>query len=81
MDFDGTKNGFDCDLLKQINQQINIPLIASGGAGKTKHFVDVFQKTNVDAALAASVFHYGEISIGELKDVLQENNIIIRPNT
>ena len=81
MDFDGTKNGFDCDLLGQINQQINIPLIASGGAGKTEHFLDVFQKTNVDAALAASVFHYGEISIGELKGVLQENNINIRPNT
>lgn len=79
MDFDGTKGGFDCELLAQINRQINIPIIASGGAGKIEHFVDVFQTSNVDAALAASVFHYGEINIGELKDVLQKNNINIRP--
>lgn len=81
MDFDGTKNGFDCVLLKEINAQISIPLIASGGAGTIEHFIDVFEKTNVDAALAASVFHYGEISIPELKAVLQEKNIHIRPNT
>lgn len=81
MDFDGTKNGFDCVLLKEINAQISIPLIASGGAGTIEHFIDVFEKTNVDAALAASVFHYGEISIPELKAALQEKNIHIRPNT
>lgn len=79
MDFDGTKGGFDCELLAEINRQINIPIIASGGAGKIEHFVDVFETSNVDAALAASVFHYGEINIGELKDVLQKNNINIRP--
>ncbi len=79
MDFDGTKGGFDCELLAEINRQINIPIIASGGAGKIEHFVDVFQTSNVDAALAASVFHYGEINIGELKEVLQKNNINIRP--
>lgn len=81
MDFDGTKNGFDCTLLKEINAQISIPLIASGGAGKIEHFTDVFQKTNVDAALAASIFHYGEISIPELKAALLKNNIHIRPNS
>lgn len=79
MDFDGTKGGFDCELLAEINRQINIPIIASGGAGKIEHFVDVFETSNVDAALAASVFHYGEINIGELKEVLQKNNINIRP--
>src|SRR5690606_1155809 len=79
MDFDGTKGGFDCELLAEINRQINIPIIASGGAGKIEHFVDVFETSNVDAALAAAVFHYGEINIGELKEVLQKNNINIRP--
>jgi len=75
MDFDGTKEGFDCELLDQINAVLSIPLIASGGAGKTQHFIDVFKKANVDAALAASVFHYGEISIPELKAELRRHGI------
>ncbi|MCC2599044.1 imidazole glycerol phosphate synthase subunit HisF [Sphingobacterium sp. FBM7-1] len=78
MDHDGTKNGFDNTLLRQINETINIPLIASGGAGKQAHFVDVFQQANVDAALAASVFHYGEILIPELKETLRTNGIVVR---
>ena len=78
MDHDGTKNGFDNAFLKTINESITIPLIASGGAGNQQHFVDVFQKTNVDAALAASVFHYGEILIPDLKDTLRSNGIIVR---
>lgn len=78
MDFDGTKNGFDCDLLAEINSKISIPLIASGGAGNTQHFIDVFQKSNVDAALAASVFHYGDIKIPELKNELRMNGINTR---
>lgn len=78
MDHDGTKNGFDHRLLKQINEAIRIPLIASGGAGKEQHFVDVFQQTDVDAALAASVFHYGEIRIPELKKTLRSNGIVVR---
>lgn len=78
MDHDGTKNGFDNTLLRQINETINIPLIASGGAGKQEHFVDVFQQANVDAALAASVFHYGEILIPELKETLRTNGIVVR---
>ena len=57
---------------------VSIPVIASGGAGSAQDFVDVFQKTNVDAALAASVFHYGEILIPELKQLLKNNNIEIR---
>lgn len=78
MDKDGTKSGFDNILLKQINQIVSIPIIASGGAGSTQDFVDVFQKTDVDAALAASVFHYGEILIPELKQILKNNQIAIR---
>jgi cyclase len=78
MDHDGTKGGFDNGLLKLVNDTVNIPVIASGGAGSVQHFVDVFQQTNVDAALAASVFHYGEILIPDLKSVLRENNIEVR---
>ncbi len=78
MDKDGTKSGFDNILLKQINDMVSIPVIASGGAGSSQDFIDVFQKTNVDAALAASVFHYGEILIPELKALLKNNQIEIR---
>jgi cyclase len=78
MDHDGTKNGFDNGLLKIVNDAVHIPVIASGGAGAVQHFVDVFEKTNVDAALAASVFHYGEILIPDLKAVLKSNNIEVR---
>lgn len=78
MDHDGTKNGFDNGFLKTINDQIHIPLIASGGAGNQQHFVDVFQHAKVDAALAASVFHYREILIPDLKATLQQNGIVVR---
>ncbi len=78
MDHDGTKNGFDNIFLKQINDSIQIPLIASGGAGNQQHFVDVFQQANVNAALAASVFHYGEILIPDLKATLRQNGIVVR---
>ena len=78
MDHDGTKNGFDNTLLKKINDSIHIPLIASGGAGNQQHFVDVFQQASVDAALAASVFHYGEVLIPELKETLHANGIPVR---
>jgi len=78
MDHDGTKNGFDCKLLKKINDTLHIPLIASGGAGNKQHFVDVFLQTHVDAALAASVFHYGEITIPDLKEILRLNHIEVR---
>lgn len=78
MDHDGTKAGFDNNLLKVVNDAVHIPVIASGGAGSVQHFVDVFEKTNVDAALAASVFHYGEILIPDLKNTLQQNSIEVR---
>lgn len=78
MDHDGTKAGFDNTLLKVVNDAVNIPVIASGGAGNVRHFIDVFEKTNVDAALAASVFHYGEILIPDLKDELRKHHINVR---
>ncbi len=78
MDHDGTKAGFDNNLLKLVNDAVNIPVIASGGAGSVQHFIDVFEKSNVDAALAASVFHYGEILIPDLKKILKSNNIEVR---
>jgi len=78
MDHDGTKVGFDNQFLKQVNDAVHIPVIASGGAGSVQDFVDVFEKANVDAALAASVFHYGEILIPDLKEILKQNNIEIR---
>jgi cyclase len=78
MDHDGTKAGFDNGLLKKVNETLSIPLIASGGAGNKQHFVDVFEQSNVDAALAASVFHYGEILIPELKTLLLQHNIEVR---
>jgi cyclase len=78
MDHDGTKQGFDLGLLDTICRSINIPVIASGGAGKTEHFIDVFTQTGVDAALAASVFHFGEIAIPDLKKELSKQNVPVR---
>ncbi|GAB3903791.1 imidazole glycerol phosphate synthase subunit HisF [Mucilaginibacter boryungensis] len=78
MDHDGTKAGFDNGLLKVVNDAVHIPVIASGGAGSIGHFADVFKKTDVDAALAASVFHYGEILIPDLKTALRNKNIEVR---
>ena len=78
MNHDGTKNGFACDALRELSQQLSIPVIASGGAGKKEHFVEVFEQGMADAALAASIFHYNEIPVPELKNYLKKNNIIIR---
>lgn len=78
MDFDGTKNGYDIDLTKAVCRAINIPVIASGGAGKKEDFAQVLKKTGADAALAASVFHYGELSIQEVKQCLKDNSIEVR---
>jgi len=78
MNHDGTKNGFACEALRELSQQLTIPVIASGGAGKKEHFVEVFEQGKADAALAASIFHYDEIPVPELKDYLRNNNIIIR---
>ena len=78
IDRDGTEDGFDIELTREIMQTVNIPVIASGGCGKLEHFVSVFQETNVDAALAASVFHYNEFSISTLKKFLLENQVLVR---
>ena len=78
MDHDGTKNGFACHVLEKLSKVVNIPIIASGGAGKIEHFYDVFKSGNIDAALAASVFHFNEIGLNNLKIELKNNNIPIR---
>ncbi|MEW5758133.1 MAG: imidazole glycerol phosphate synthase subunit HisF [Candidatus Omnitrophota bacterium] len=78
MDYDGTKDGFDIELTKAVNKAVNIPVIASGGAGKLNHFKDVFNKTDTSAALAAGIFHYGEFSVKQVKDYLNKNNILVR---
>ena len=78
MDHDGTKNGFANEALAQLAENINIPIIASGGAGNKAHFSDAFKTGKADAALAASVFHFGEILIPELKTYLQKQKIPIR---
>ncbi|MEP2667375.1 MAG: imidazole glycerol phosphate synthase subunit HisF [Cyclobacteriaceae bacterium] len=78
MNNDGTKDGFALDALSKLSQLVTIPIIASGGAGTMDHFVDVFKKGGADAALAASVFHFGEISLSDLKAHLSKNNIAIR---
>lgn len=78
MDHDGTKNGFADEALAKLSTMLNIPIIASGGAGAMQHFTDTFVNGKADAALAASVFHFHEIDIPELKQVLKENNIPVR---
>ena len=78
MDHDGTKKGFANNALAELTEILNIPIIASGGAGNTQHFVDAFTKGKADAALAASVFHFGEIKLPQLKRILNEENIPTR---
>jgi cyclase len=78
MDADGTKDGFDNDLTRTIAEAVSVPVIASGGAGTVEHFLDAFQTGKADAALAASVFHFREIEIPELKRYLQQQNIEVR---
>jgi len=78
MDTDGTKDGFDIHLTRAISEAVNIPVIASGGAGNLDHFANVFEETGADAALAASVFHYKEFSVEEVKEHLKQKNIEVR---
>jgi cyclase len=78
MDHDGTKNGFALDITKELSEMLPIPVVASGGAGNMEHFVDVFKNGKADAALAASIFHFGEIEIPELKKYLNNKNIPVR---
>jgi cyclase len=78
MNHDGVKQGFACDALARLSSELTIPVIASGGAGKMEDFRDVFAQGHADAALAASVFHFGQISIPELKEYLRKENINVR---
>ncbi|ECB9711809.1 imidazole glycerol phosphate synthase subunit HisF [Listeria monocytogenes] len=79
MDGDGTKNGYDIPLTKAISEAVSVPVIASGGCGNAAHMAEIFEKTNATAALAASIFHYGELSIQNVKTTLLEKGVNIRP--
>lgn len=78
MDADGTKSGFDIELTRAVNNIVNVPVIASGGAGKKEDFYEVFKYAKADAALAASLFHYNQLEILELKDYLRSKKIDVR---
>lgn len=78
MDHDGTKNGFGIDITRRVSEAVNVPVIASGGAGTMAHFREVFDEGKADAALAASIFHYKEIGIPELKEYLRSAGVTIR---
>ncbi|MDM1449763.1 imidazole glycerol phosphate synthase subunit HisF [Myroides odoratimimus] len=78
MNNDGTKDGFALDITAEVAKEVNIPVIASGGAGAIEHFTQVFTQTQATGALAASIFHYGEVGIPELKQALKTNNISVR---
>jgi cyclase len=78
MNNDGTKNGFALDITATLSRVLPVPVIASGGAGTVEHFKDVFENANADAALAASIFHYKEIEIADLKKYLQQQNVAVR---
>ncbi|MFD1419304.1 imidazole glycerol phosphate synthase subunit HisF [Companilactobacillus keshanensis] len=78
MDKDGTKDGFDIELYQAINQVVNVPIIASGGAGKVEDFTEVFEQADVDGALAASVFHFGELSINDVKQAVRKAGVVVR---
>lgn len=78
MDTDGTKDGYDVALTRAISSAVNIPVIASGGAGRLEHFLQVVKEADADAVLAASLFHYGELSIHEVKEYLRDNGIPVR---
>ena len=78
MDEDGQKKGYDLALTRAVSEKVNIPVIASGGAGALEHFYDAFTAGKADAVLAASLFHFGEIPIPELKDYLRDKGISVR---
>ena len=78
MNQDGEKSGFDLQLTKAVRDAVTVPVIASGGAGNADHFVDVLQEVDADAALAASIFHYKETSVAEVKSVLREKGVCVR---
>ena len=78
MDTDGTKAGFDVEMLRAVTQVVSIPVIASGGCGSLAHFAEMFEQTGCDAALAASLFHFGELTVPQVKEYLRDRNIPAR---
>jgi cyclase len=78
MDCDGTKDGYDIELTKMVSENVSIPVIASGGAGNKEHFYDALTAGKADAALAASLFHYKELEINEVKTYLREKGVSVR---
>ena len=78
IDMDGTKDGYDIDLTREIVNSVSIPVVASGGCGKPEDMIDVFKKTNVEAALAASIFHYETHSVNRVKRLIRESGIPVR---
>ena len=78
MDADGTRGGYDVELTSAVRDATNVPVIASGGAGSIPHFADVFERADADAALAATLFHFGELRVPELKEALAERGIAVR---
>jgi cyclase len=78
IDMDGTKDGYDVDLTKKIVNSVSIPVVASGGCGKPEDMIDVFKKTDVEAALAASIFHYETHSVNRVKKLIKESGIPVR---
>jgi len=79
MDKDGTEDGYDIELTRTISEKVNVPVIASGGAGLPEHFVEVFTDGKADAALAASVFHYNKYPVPVIKEFLRKQGVIVRP--
>jgi len=79
MDTDGVQRGFDCDLTRAVARATHVPVIASGGAGKPEDFLEVLSKGQADAALAASIFHYGTYTVGQLKEFLAQHDVPVRP--
>jgi len=78
MDADGTKDGYDIELTRAVSDTVNVPVIASGGAGKLEHFYDVLTLGHADAVLAASVFHYGQFTVRQVKEYLQSRGVEVR---
>jgi len=79
IDRDGTKAGYDTKLLRSVTSVVNVPVVASGGCGTLEHFLQALREAGCDAALAASLFHYREVTVKEVKDYLRENGVIVRP--
>ena len=78
MDADGTKKGYDIPFLKAVKEKVKVPVIASGGCGSLEHFYEVFEQNAANAALAASLFHYGELSVGQVKEYLKQKGVSVR---